>query len=51
MFYPHVISSFESELASPKVEEIFSLEIESLRSLGINPKLSAHKYVLKELNQ
>jgi len=36
MFYPHVISSFESEVASPKVVEIFSQETESLRSLRFN---------------
>ena len=46
MFYPHVISSFESEVANPKVEEIFSQEIESLHSLRINTKLSSHNYML-----
>ena len=46
MIYPHVISSFESEVASPKVEEIFSQEIESLHSLRTSPKLSSHNYVL-----
>jgi len=46
MFYPHVISSLESEVDSLKVEEMFSKEIESLRSLRINPKLSSHNYML-----
>jgi len=46
MFYPHVISSFESEVASPKVEEIFSHRIEWLLSLRINPKLSSYNYML-----
>jgi len=40
------ISSFESEVASPKVEEIFSQEIESLHSLRVNPKLSSHNCML-----
>ena len=46
MFYPHVISSFESEVAIPKVQEIFSQEIESLHSLRINPKHSEHNHML-----
>jgi hypothetical protein len=46
MFYPHFISSFESEVAIPMVQEIFSQKIESLHSLRINPKLSSHSYVL-----
>ena len=46
MFNPHVISSFESKVTSPKVEEIFSQEIESLHSLRTSPKLSSHNYVL-----
>jgi hypothetical protein len=46
MFYPHVIISFESEMASPKVAEIFGQEIESLRSLRINPKHSTYNYML-----
>jgi diaminopimelate decarboxylase len=46
MFYPHVISSLESEVAIPKVQEIFSQEIESLHLLRINPKHSAHNHVL-----
>jgi hypothetical protein len=45
MLYPHVTSSFESEVVSPKVEEMFSQEIESLRSLRINPKLSSRNYM------
>jgi len=47
MFYPHVISSFETEVAIPVVQEIFSQEIESLHSLRINPKYSTHNSVLK----
>jgi hypothetical protein len=46
MFCPHVISSFESEVAIPKVQEISSQEIEFLHSLRINPKLSSHIYML-----
>jgi hypothetical protein len=46
MFCPHVISSFESEVAILKVQEIFSLEIESLHSLRINLKLSSHIFML-----
>jgi hypothetical protein len=33
-------------VASPKVEEIFSQEIESLHSLRINPKHSVHNHML-----
>jgi len=46
MIYPIVISSYESDVASPKVEEIFSQEIESLHSLRISQNLSSHNYVL-----
>ena len=46
MIYPHVISSFESEVASLKVEEIFSQEIESLHPLRLSSKLPTHNYVL-----
>ena len=46
MFYIYVINSFESEVASPKVAQIFCQEIESLRSLRTNPKHSTHNYVL-----
>jgi hypothetical protein len=46
MFYPYVIISFKSEVASPKVAEIFGQEIESLCSLRINPKHSTHNYMM-----
>jgi hypothetical protein len=46
MFYSHVIISFESEVASPKVAEIFGQEIESLHSPRINSKHSTHNYRL-----
>jgi len=52
MFYPHVISSFESEVASPKVAEIFCQDEDCLHSLRINPKHSAYNYTLNaEYNQ
>jgi hypothetical protein len=46
MFYADVISSFESEVASPKIAQIFSQEKESLCSLRISPKHSAHSYAM-----
>ena len=46
MFYTYVFNSFVSEVASPKVAQIFCQVIKSLRSLRINLKYSAHNYVL-----
>jgi len=37
MFYPHVISSFESEVASPQAAQIFRQKEDCLHSLWINP--------------
>jgi len=48
VFNPHVIISFASEVASLKVEEIFSQEVESLHPLRLSPKLSSHNYVLND---
>jgi hypothetical protein len=46
MFYLHVISSFESKEASPKLAQIFSQEKEFLHFLRISPKHSEHSYVM-----
>ena len=47
MFYPHIISYLESEVAIPKVEQIFGQEEDCLHLLRISPKHSAHNYALK----
>jgi len=48
MFHPHIIISFESGAASPKVEELFGQEEDCLHLLRISPKHSAHNYALKD---
>jgi len=40
------MSSCESGVASVKAAQIFGWEEDCLHSLGINPKHSAHNYVL-----
>ena len=47
MFYPHITSYFEWEVASPKVEQMFGQEGDCLHLLQISPKHSAHNYALK----
>ena len=48
MFYAHIIRSFESEVASPKVEQIYGQEEDCLYLIRISPKHSAHNYALND---